>query len=945
VTISGDGNTAVIGATYDDSPLTDAGSAYVFTRSGTTWSEADKLLASDQAGSDYLGTSVCISSDATTVIAGAYGDNSPLSDAGSAYIFSTGVTPPATGVEGAILALSPIGYWKLNDAHNAAVVDYSGNGYDGVWYDVDVTEATQDDMLGDGVLGMKTSLAGSPAGQGYHENTAIMAEGSADTGTYTYIGWFKPYSTGTTDSIELMEWYTNQASVRTERGRISLSAEFNGGAGVLSWFRTYQHGVDPDSDIYDQLSYGATPNISNETPYLLAVRETATHTEAIINGILCFSVPRVGMDSLDTTYAPREGIRMGAGHRSSTIDTATSHVHSALFDYALTDGQILDIYTAYFALSATGTMDCQQAGQTGTGIASKTGTLTSSGTIFSYQEDAFLVDQYGVVTEFISQSSSVAAVYTSPDNYIVSNQIPQGVVINATATSNPQVYRYSTGGITTTPDSTPANTAIAPRLVNPGNYKGDIDLQDVGVVTPSFGQITLDNRDGGLDGLIDKSFDGGSYKLYYGPKGGVFPDDFIKVVDTVMGKPTFDHKTIKVQLRDKLDFLSLPLSDQSYTGLGGSGGDSTIKGATKNRVIGRVWGAPVQPIDVQKLVYFVCLDRMSSDNTTNNFNSNLDNSYRSTPKEWNASYSSLAYGRVFDGGTQLTNEADYMTEADLFALQPSPGCVRWYRPVNGIVMFRLGSTPDKDVRVDVETSPSGATPWYVSSLVSERGDIDIASGSLDVSIDRGFFAEGADVTYADAIREFLKKGYHYARVNKDGEFTVGQIRVPMPSDTSIYEFTESNISGISIEQAIPAWKVLIKAGATSSSQTNTGIDEARRAEFTDSGYHTESSYEAPSIKSRHKLSEIINTEVLSWWNQDDIDEYTENTRAFLMEDRIVIQIAIGKGLMNSETLMLDIGDIVSVKMPRYNFDLGKKFYIHGVRHDYGTGTLNFTLWG
>ena len=64
----------------------DAGSAYVFVRSGTTWTEQQKLLASDGAAGDHFGSSVSVSGD--TVVVGAPGDDTPGGvDAGSAYVF------------------------------------------------------------------------------------------------------------------------------------------------------------------------------------------------------------------------------------------------------------------------------------------------------------------------------------------------------------------------------------------------------------------------------------------------------------------------------------------------------------------------------------------------------------------------------------------------------------------------------------------------------------------------------------------------------------------------------------------------------------------------------------------------------------------------------------------------------------------------------------------
>jgi hypothetical protein len=79
VSISGD--YAIVGAMYDD----DWGSAYIFKREGTAWSEQQKLNASDGAENDYFGDSVFISGD--YAIVGADGDDDKGSDSGSAYIF------------------------------------------------------------------------------------------------------------------------------------------------------------------------------------------------------------------------------------------------------------------------------------------------------------------------------------------------------------------------------------------------------------------------------------------------------------------------------------------------------------------------------------------------------------------------------------------------------------------------------------------------------------------------------------------------------------------------------------------------------------------------------------------------------------------------------------------------------------------------------------------
>jgi uncharacterized repeat protein (TIGR01451 family) len=85
VAISGD--TALIGAHADVGANADQGSAYVFVRSGTIWTEQQKLTASDGAAVDQFGISVAISGD--TALIGAYCDDvSVNADQGSAYVFT-----------------------------------------------------------------------------------------------------------------------------------------------------------------------------------------------------------------------------------------------------------------------------------------------------------------------------------------------------------------------------------------------------------------------------------------------------------------------------------------------------------------------------------------------------------------------------------------------------------------------------------------------------------------------------------------------------------------------------------------------------------------------------------------------------------------------------------------------------------------------------------------
>lgn len=81
-----DGNTVIVGAPYESTGGTQSGAAYVFTRSGSTWTEQQKLVASDASSFSEFGASVAISGE--TVIIGAYQDNGAGSARGAAYVFT-----------------------------------------------------------------------------------------------------------------------------------------------------------------------------------------------------------------------------------------------------------------------------------------------------------------------------------------------------------------------------------------------------------------------------------------------------------------------------------------------------------------------------------------------------------------------------------------------------------------------------------------------------------------------------------------------------------------------------------------------------------------------------------------------------------------------------------------------------------------------------------------
>lgn len=88
VAISGDGMTALVGAYNKTGPGgAQQGAAYVFTRSGDTWTQQAKLMDVNGAASDWFGWSVALSEDGNTALVGAPEVTTSALYAGVVFVF------------------------------------------------------------------------------------------------------------------------------------------------------------------------------------------------------------------------------------------------------------------------------------------------------------------------------------------------------------------------------------------------------------------------------------------------------------------------------------------------------------------------------------------------------------------------------------------------------------------------------------------------------------------------------------------------------------------------------------------------------------------------------------------------------------------------------------------------------------------------------------------
>lgn len=185
IALSSDGNTALIGGFVDN---LNVGAVWVFVRSGTTWTQqGNKLVGTGSVGMSQQGTAVALSADGNTALIGGSYDNS---GAGAAWVFTrsgtswaqqgnkligTGATPYAN--QGYSASLSADG--------NTAIV---GSKSDGVWVFTRSGSAwTQSGnaLVATGAIG--TAIRGYSVSISADGNTALT--GGPGDNSYTGAAW------------------------------------------------------------------------------------------------------------------------------------------------------------------------------------------------------------------------------------------------------------------------------------------------------------------------------------------------------------------------------------------------------------------------------------------------------------------------------------------------------------------------------------------------------------------------------------------------------------------------------------------------------------------------------------------------------------------------------------------------------------------------------------
>ena len=155
-------NTTGVNGTQTDNSAKESGAAYVFVRSGTTWTQQAYLKASNTGVSDWFGYAVAISGD--TIVVGAYGEDSKATGVNGTQTDNSALS------SGAAYAFTRSGSaWAQQDYLKASNTEIADNfGYSvAISEDSIVAGAFQEDSNTTGVNGTQTNNSASSSGATY----------------------------------------------------------------------------------------------------------------------------------------------------------------------------------------------------------------------------------------------------------------------------------------------------------------------------------------------------------------------------------------------------------------------------------------------------------------------------------------------------------------------------------------------------------------------------------------------------------------------------------------------------------------------------------------------------------------------------------------------------------------------------------------------------------
>ncbi len=262
VSLRSDGNTLAVGSRFEDTAAAGSGAVYMFSRSGTTWAQSQFLKASNSGLNDEFGQIVSISADGTILAVGAYREDSG----------TTGVATDATGADE-----------LATDAGAVYVFNYDGATWSQHSY-IKASNPGANDRFG---LALNLSRDGNTLAVGaYREDGSTADIGGTDDNAAVDSGAVYVFSRDTGTDVWSQQAYVKASNTGAgdEFGRaVSLSENGDVLAVGAHWEDGGAAGVNTTADETTAVEAGAVYTYTRETGTVNWTSQTyvkASNTEA-----------------------------------------------------------------------------------------------------------------------------------------------------------------------------------------------------------------------------------------------------------------------------------------------------------------------------------------------------------------------------------------------------------------------------------------------------------------------------------------------------------------------------------------------------------------------------------------------------------------------------------------------------------------------------------------
>lgn len=500
-----------------------------------------------------------------------------------------------------------------------------------------------------------------------------------------------------------------------------------------------------------------------------------------------------------------------------------------------------------------------------------------------------------------------------------------------------QTFLFSSDGWATLPTDTPENTLVQARLDQPGNFRRELfsGNKTTGAVRPSFGECTLINTDGALDEFARYGFDGRAFTISYGPSGGAYPAEFTPLLKATLRGATFDMQRVHLIIRDRMELLDRPISQATFAGTGNEEGTTELTGKRKPLAFGGLRNVRPMLLSQTALLYSMGAPppglEVTSSRIADGMGTSMDTAFHqfSPTSAWYAP-----------------------SVADLMSASISPGYVWVYKPLG---IFRLGSHPAIDLTCAVDVSGTAGLGTMLQQMAASAGVTTVDAGDVS-AIDAakpdvfGYHVDD-DETALSAMGKVASSAFCWFGMGADDVLHMGVF--DEPSGTPVVELRSHDITAIEkldggdANRLIPIWRATARCSHNNAPMTTFAgscpewYREWFKAEWPGSVVSSDA-----SIKDKHLYADEMTIDVYGgemYGNPNTDGGAAATAMALYGIDRELVRVDMP--LQPQKFTLFEIGAVVSLKFPRYQWGTGKLFRIVAIDADFGRNKVSLTIWG